>query len=195
MGSHHFCDTSVPSAKVQESISPPLWADPEQLLELLSGKHKHRATSQKPETDSMSEKKYRWNRDRCLSAPLTHWWKCGRPQVRGLWIQMSGRAVWTASQTSPRSAWEKPWWPSPDCSGRTGAELILLAGQGSTGTTRATEGKRKGKRTSWNEDIERTKEPLTAGNWIYFLSTSFLKAGKTRSSCVDSGGPCGLFHF
>ena len=193
MGSHHFCDTSVPSAKVQQSISPPLWADPEQPLELLSGKHKHRAATQKPETERLSEKEHRWNRDGCLSAPLTHWWMCGRPRARGPWIQMSGRAAWTASQTSPRSAWGKPWWPSPDCSGRTGAERILLAGQGSTGTTRATE-YRKGKRMSWSENVERTEERLTAENWSYFLNISFLEE-KRRSSCVDSGGPCRLFYF
>lgn len=55
MGSHHLCDTSIPSSQVQESLSPPLWADPEQLLELLRRKHEHRAATQKPEAESTSE--------------------------------------------------------------------------------------------------------------------------------------------
>lgn len=51
MESHHLRDASVPSSQVQESLSPPLWADPEQPLELLGGKHKHGAPTQKPETE------------------------------------------------------------------------------------------------------------------------------------------------
>lgn len=54
MESHHLRDASVPSSQVQESLSPPLWADPEQPLELLGGKHKHGAPTQKPETERES---------------------------------------------------------------------------------------------------------------------------------------------
>lgn len=52
MGSHHLCDSTIPSAEIQEPLSFPLGADPEQLLELLRGKHKHRATAQEPETEN-----------------------------------------------------------------------------------------------------------------------------------------------
>lgn len=59
MDSHHLRDTSVSSSQVQESLSPPLWADPQQLLELFRGKHKHRATTQKPETERHVRGKYK----------------------------------------------------------------------------------------------------------------------------------------
>lgn len=52
MCSHHLCDTSVSGPEIQEPLSSPARADAEQLLELLSGKHKHRSTAQKPETEN-----------------------------------------------------------------------------------------------------------------------------------------------
>lgn len=52
MCSHHLCDTSVPSPKIQEPLSSPARANSEQLLELLRGKHKHRSTAQEPETEN-----------------------------------------------------------------------------------------------------------------------------------------------
>lgn len=55
MDSHHLCDASIPGSKVQESLGLPLWTNTEQLLELLRRKHKHRAATQKPETESTSE--------------------------------------------------------------------------------------------------------------------------------------------
>lgn len=51
MDSHHLCDASVSSSQVQESLGPPLRADPQQLLELFGRKHKHGATTQKPGTE------------------------------------------------------------------------------------------------------------------------------------------------
>lgn len=55
MCSHHPSDSSIPGPQVQQSVRPPFRADPEQLLELLRGEDKHRAATQKPETESWSE--------------------------------------------------------------------------------------------------------------------------------------------
>lgn len=59
MDSHHLRDASVSSSQVQESLGPPLWADPQQLLELFRRKHKHRATTQKPKTERQVSGKYK----------------------------------------------------------------------------------------------------------------------------------------
>lgn len=58
MGSHHFCDSSISCSQVQQPLSSPLWANPEQPLELLWRKHKHGATTQKPETESEVRGRY-----------------------------------------------------------------------------------------------------------------------------------------
>lgn len=59
MDSHHLRDASVSSSQVQESLGPPLWADPQQLPELFRGKHKHRATTQKPKMERQVSEKYK----------------------------------------------------------------------------------------------------------------------------------------
>ena len=75
MNSHHLSDASIPGSKVQESLGPPLRINVEQPLELLRRKHKHRAATQKPETESMSEEDTLRvkQRQRCVCADvLTH---------------------------------------------------------------------------------------------------------------------------
>lgn len=52
MASHHLCDTSISCSQVQESLSPPVWADLEQLSELLRRKDKHGAATQKSKAES-----------------------------------------------------------------------------------------------------------------------------------------------
>lgn len=63
MASHNLCDASVSRSQIQESLSPPFLVDLEQLSELLNGKDKHRATTQKSEAEKWVRIRYKNNEE------------------------------------------------------------------------------------------------------------------------------------